>query len=118
MADTSFHPRSATLVVSREDQWTLHHVLLHRLEREAAAEAPTPLSPQLAEVVRAFETFDGGGRRFTVPQLEAICSLLAEYTGSAAWEADREGLRRLHDELTTSSSGAGPRRSRTDRHLP
>lgn len=93
------HPRTATLDASLEDQWTLHHVLLDRLEREAAAEGPSPLPPQLAEVARAFETLDAGDRHFTVPQLEAIRALLAEYLSSPAWEDDNESIERLHETV-------------------
>lgn len=97
MAHDASHPRTATLDASLEDQWSLHHVLLDRLERETAAEGPSPLPPQLVEVVRAFETLDAGDRRFTVPQLEAVRALLAEYLSSPAWEDDRESLERLHE---------------------
>jgi hypothetical protein len=99
MAHDLSYPRTATLDASLEDQWTLHHMLQDRLEREAAAEGPSPLPPQLAEVARAFEALDTGDRRFTVPQLEAIRALLAEYRSSPAWEDDRESIERLHDEF-------------------
>ena len=88
--------------VPRADQWTLHHVLLDRLEREADREVPSPLPPALVEANRAFETLDAGGRTFTLPQLHTIRAVVGEYVHSPAWEDEREGLERLHSRLGAS----------------
>lgn len=99
MTETPPPSYTETIEASRADQWTLHHVLLDRLEREADGEMPSPLPPQLVEVTTAFETLDAGDLTFTVPQLEAIRAVLGEYMHSAAWEDDHDSLERLYDHL-------------------
>ena len=91
-----------TIDVPCADQWTLHHVLLDRLEREAARETPSPLPPELVEANRAFETLDAGGRTFTLPHLHALRTVVGEYAHSPAWEDERERLERLHRRLGAS----------------
>ena len=58
-----------SLPLSRAEQWTLHHVLLHRIERESSnqGEEPPPMT-----VFCAFETLDAGETAFTDVELEAI----------------------------------------------
>lgn len=99
MSYTTSTLQTATLDASLAEQWTLHHVLLDRLDREHAEDAPTPLSPRLVEVAYAFEALDAGKRRFTIAQLEAIQPLLAEYMFSKRWADDRERLERLQDHI-------------------
>ncbi|TYL36393.1 hypothetical protein CV102_22450 [Natronococcus pandeyae] len=99
MTRTTSSLQTATLDASLAEQWTLHHVLLDRLDRERAEDTPAPLSPRLVEVSHAFETLDAGERRFTTAQLEVIQSLLAEYAVSKRWADDRERLERLQDHI-------------------
>ena len=102
MTETRSRVQTETIDVPRADQWTLHHVLLDRLEREAARETPSPLPPELVEANRAFETLDAGDRTFTTPQLHAIRTVVGEYVHSPAWEDEREALERLHRRLGAS----------------
>lgn len=88
-----------TLSLSREEQWTLHHVLLDRLRRASDAGATaTDLEPVAADgdLRGAFETLDGGECRFTLVELEAIQDVLAAYHHSTTWwEIERPRLERL-----------------------
>ena len=88
--------RPITLSLPREAQWTLHHVLLDRIEWEASAETPTHIDPPPVEVFQAFETLDGGETSFTIAQLEAIQTVLVQYHHSATqWELERAQIERL-----------------------
>lgn len=99
MPDDTHPHRPVTLSLPPEEAWTLHHVLLDRIEREAASE-PAAGSPPV-EVFRAFETLDAGGRRFTVAQLEAMQGVLAEYHHATTWwEIERARIERLLDRIT------------------
>lgn len=82
-----------SLPLSRAEQWTLHHVLLHRIERESSnqGEEPPPLT-----VFCAFETLDAGETSFTDVEFEAIQSVLAEYHHSTDWwESERAQIESL-----------------------
>lgn len=95
MPDSPHHARSIALQLPPGEQWTLHHVLLDRIERDAtAADAPSA-GPPPVEVVRAFETLDAGETRFTLAQLEAIQALLGAYHHAPSWELDRPRLEQL-----------------------
>lgn len=97
MPDAPPHPRLITLSLPPEEHWTLHHVLLDRIEREARAGDPTNVDPPL-EVFQAFETLDVGKAGFTIAQLEATQTILVEYHHSPTWwEIERSRLEhRLH----------------------
>jgi hypothetical protein len=83
-----------------EEQWTLHHVLLDRIERETTAEQTNADSPPV-EVFRAFERLDAGETSFTVAELEAIQAVLAEYHHATTWwELERARLERLLHRVT------------------
>lgn len=99
MTRTTPTRQTAMLDASLAEQWTLHHVLLDRLDRERAENTPAPLSPRLVEVAHAFETLDAGERRFTTAQLEAIRPLLTDYMFSKRWADDRERLKRLQNHI-------------------
>lgn len=89
-------PRSVTMSVPMEERWTLHHVLLDRIEQEATAVDPAEVHPPPVEVFQAFETLDAGETRFTIAQLEAIQETLAEYHHSTTWwEVERSRLEQL-----------------------
>jgi hypothetical protein len=86
------------LLLSRAEQWTLHHVLLHRIEREVAESSVEP--PSVA-VFRAFAALDAGETAFTDPELEAIQSVVAEYHYSTDWwEIERARLETRLYEVT------------------
>jgi len=94
--------RTVPLSLSPADQWTLHHVLLDRIEREPRAAEPTAIEPPPVEIFQAFETLDAGDTRLTVRQLDAIQNLLAEYHHAPAWgEVERARIERLLDRVTT-----------------
>jgi hypothetical protein len=92
-----------TLSLSREEQWTLHHVLLDRLGFGRDTGSPSlgsDLAGDGADVRRAFETLDAGGERdedgYTLAELEAIQCVLAAYHHSPTWwEVERPRLERL-----------------------
>lgn len=86
------------LSLSRAEHWTLHHVLLHRIEREATE---PDIEPPSVAVFRAFASLDAGETAFTEPELEAIQSVLAEYHYSTDWwEVERAQLETLLYEVT------------------
>lgn len=89
---TEPHQPRVTLSLPPEEHWTLHHVLLDRIERESTAEHPTRVDPPPVEVFQAFETLDAGETSFTIAQLEAIQTILTEYLCSTSLE-DRERSR-------------------------
>ena len=93
MSATRRQPRTVTLSPSLEEQWTLHHVLLDRIDREA--EEPASVDSPPVEAYRAFERLDVGKTSFTVAQLEATRAILAEYHHDPEWERDRPRLERL-----------------------
>lgn len=103
-------PRSVTLSLPREAAWTLHHVLLDRIEWEATAPSARTDPPPI-EVFRAFETLDGGETRFTIAQLEAIQTVLTEsHHSTTRWELDRAQIERLLHRITIhlDSNGVTP----------
>lgn len=96
--------RSVSLSLSRGERWTLHHVLLDRLQRRDGAGDPPP-----AELRRAFETLDGGGTRFTIAELRALRELLAAYHHSTSWwEVERPRIERLLDRVTDATGSDRP----------
>ncbi|MFC4551565.1 MULTISPECIES: hypothetical protein [Halorussus] len=95
--------RSIRLALPPDEQWTLHHVLLHRIERERTAENPTGIDPPPLEVYRAFETLDAGESRFTAGQLEAVQDVLGTYQRSTDWwELERSTLEQLLHRVATA----------------
>lgn len=101
----STHPRSArptTLSLPPEELWTLHHVLLHRIEQEQTASDTTGIEPPPLEVFQAFDALDGGESRFTAAQLEAIRDVLAtHHPSSDCWEIERPRVERLLQRVST-----------------
>ncbi|WP_440764735.1 DUF7853 family protein [Natronorubrum sp. DTA7] len=103
MPDHSAHPQSVTLSLPLEERWTLHHVLLDRIERELMAADPTTIDPPPVEVFQAFETLDAGHARFTIAQLDAIQTILAEYHHSPSWwELERPRLEALLHRVSSA----------------
>ncbi|MCU4741289.1 hypothetical protein OB955_13625 [Halobacteria archaeon AArc-m2/3/4] len=89
-------PRSITLSVPPAEQWTLHHVLCHRIERASRGKVGIGGDPPPLELCEAFETLEAGDTRFTAVQLEAIQDVLAEYHHCTDWwEVDRTRIERL-----------------------
>jgi hypothetical protein len=96
MSADSRSPRSITLPLPPDEHWTLHHVLLHRIDRETTADDTTVVNPPPLEVFHAFETLDAGSTQFSIAQLEAIQAVLAEYHHSTVWwEGERSQLEQL-----------------------
>lgn len=96
MPDNQQHPRSVTLSLPPAEHWTLHHVLLDRIEQEATAAEPVSVEPPPVAVFQAFETLDAGETSFTIAQLEAMQTVLAEYHHSTTWwELERARLEQL-----------------------
>ncbi|MDG5761190.1 hypothetical protein QA600_17815 [Natronococcus sp. A-GB1] len=103
MPSRSRPPRSTTLSLSHDEHWTLHHVLLHRIEQEETATDPTDVDSPPLELFQAFEAIDGGAVRFTDPQLEAIQTTLASYQRSTDWwELERGTLESLLEHVTNA----------------
>lgn len=87
------------LSLRRAEQWTLHHVLLHRLERGFSD--PNSVPPPAA-VFQAFTTLDSGEVSFTDAELRAIETVLAEYHHSTDWWAiERSRLESLLHHVTS-----------------
>lgn len=93
-------PRSLELGVSQAELWTLHHVLLDRIEAEWIAEKPGTVDPPSIEVFRAFETLDHGGRCFSIAELEAMQSVLAIYYHGERWETDHPRIEEFLHEIS------------------
>lgn len=88
--------RTVGLSLSDEERWTLHHVLLDRIEAESTVTDSSRVDPPPVEVFRAFERLDGGETSFTVAQLAAVRSVLSEYHHSPTWwEVERPRIERL-----------------------
>ena len=86
---------SATLSLTPEQQWTLHHVLLDRIDEESR-DVTTDADPPSVEVFHAFEMLESSSARFTLSQLTAIRELLAEYHHSPTlWEVERPQLEQV-----------------------
>jgi hypothetical protein len=100
MPEIPHHPHSVTLSLSPAEQWTLHHVLLDRIEQEAIATEPSETTPPPVEIFTAFETLNAGGTSFSIAQLEAIQPILAEYHHSPTWEFDRARIEQLLQHVT------------------
>ena len=96
MADRSRNPRPIALTLPPEEHWTLHHVLLDRITQEPTADDPATVDPPPIEVFLAFETLDAGDTQFTIAQLEAMQTVLADYHHTPTWwEIERPRLERL-----------------------
>lgn len=113
--ETPPHSRSDTLSLPREEQWTLHHVLLDRIEQEATAKDPASIDSPPVEVFQAFETLDTGETSFTIPQLTAIQTILAEYHHSPTrWEIERPQIEQLLHHVAKSKEEHQTALLRTD----
>ena len=101
MSDNHQRTGSLTLSLPPEEHWTLHHVLLHRIEQESTAENPPEVEPPPVEIFQAFDRLDAGETRFTVAQLEAMQTVLGEYHYSTTWwERERSRIERLLHRVT------------------
>jgi hypothetical protein len=95
-----------TLSLSREDEWTLHHVLLDRLGFGRDTGPPSLGSDPAgddSELRRAFEKTDTGGNDYTLAELKAMQRVLAAYHHSTTWwEVERPRLERLLHVVSTA----------------
>ncbi|MGN8216329.1 DUF7853 family protein [Halococcus salifodinae] len=100
MSNPPLPPPSVTLSLTPEQHWTLHHVLLDRIDKESTeVTADVDLPP--TEVFQAFETLDSGNTQFTLAQLEAIRDVLTMYQRSPTWwEVERPQLEQLLHRIT------------------
>ena len=99
--DPPDRPRSVNLSLPPEAVWTLHHVLLDRIEKEAAEAMPASVEAPSIEVFQAFERLEAGEPSFTIAQLEAIQTVLMEYHhASTWWELERAEIERLLHRVT------------------
>lgn len=99
MSDSSHAAPTVTLSLPRGERWTLHHVLLDRIEPGAVGGGSD--EPPAEAVFEAFDVLDGGGTRFSVDQLEAMRDVLATYHHSTTWwEVERPQVERLLHRVT------------------
>ena len=99
---SSDRPRTVTLSLSPETAWTLHHMLLDRIEQEAAETTPASVEAPPIEVFQAFETLEAGNTNFTIAQLEAIQTVLMEYHHATTWwELERAQIEQLLQQVTS-----------------
>lgn len=102
MADTPDQSQTVTLSLPLEEHWTLHHVLLDRVEQESIEEESTEVDSLPVEVFQAFETLDAGDISFTIDQLEVMQSILAEaHHSSRRWVIERSRLEQLLHRITS-----------------
>lgn len=101
MPDRSRSPRSIRLPLTPKEHWTLHHVLLHRIDQERTAVNASDVDPPPLDVFCAFETLDDGDTDFTIAQCEALKAVLSEYQQETSWgEVERARIDRLLDCVT------------------
>lgn len=101
---------TTTLSLSRAEQWTLHHVLLDRLDRLDPVEIADDAAS--AELREAFETLDSGGDTFTRGELERMQSVLARYHHRTTWwMVERPRLEGLLHSVSTALERGGERDS-------
>ncbi|WP_331234393.1 DUF7853 family protein [Natronorarus salvus] len=94
---------TVSLSLSPDEHWTLHHVLLHRIDRERTTEDPTGIDPPELAVYQAFESIDAGYTEFTDDQLAAMAGVVSEYHHSTSWwETERSTLEALLRTITSS----------------
>lgn len=104
MSDLPSTPQTISLSLAREEAWTLHHVLLDRIERESATDDPPPVN-----LYRAFESLDTGSTQFTTPQLAVIRSTLSTYHhDSSWWEIERPQVECLLQKVCESLEQHSP----------
>ena len=93
-------PPTVALSLTPEQHRTLHHVLLDRIDRESI-EVAADAGPPPVEVFQAFEMLDSGRSQFTLPQLEAVRDVLAQYQRSPTWwEVERPQIEELLHRVT------------------
>ena len=93
-------PPLVTLSLTPEQHWTLHHVLLDRIDPKSTT-VTADANPPAVEVFHAFETLESGNTRFSLPQLKAIQEVLTEYHQSPTWwEIERPQLEQLLHRVT------------------
>lgn len=95
-------PQPITLELPSDEQWTLHHILLHRIEREGRTDDATVVDPPPLEIYQAFDIVDAGESQFSVVQLEAIQDILAEYHHAATWEIERIQVESILHRIATA----------------
>ena len=62
-------PRQLTFALSRDEAWTVHHVVLDRIEAETTSADREPPS---IDVYRVFDKLEAGTERFTRSELKAM----------------------------------------------
>lgn len=92
--------RPINLALPLAAQWTLHHVLLERLDRERTTADPTGIEPPPLAVYTAFETLETGETRVTPVELEACLDVVADAHHQPAWATERGRLEGLLQTLT------------------
>ena len=107
MSENEFGTGRVTVSLSPEEQWTLHHVLLERIDQESTADDPTDVDPPSVEVFQAFERLNTGDTTFTIDELEAIRSTLASFDGEANWgKFEHARIDSLQDHITQRLAAA------------
>lgn len=103
MSSRSRSFQSTSLSPPLEEHWTLHHVLLDRIEQEQTAANATDVDSPPLELFQAFDTLDDGDLQFTDAQLEAMRDVLAEYQRSTDWwEVERSSIEQLLERITAA----------------
>lgn len=93
--------RSLALSLAPDELWTLHHVLLDRIEAELTATDATTVDPPPIAVYTAFDTLEAGEDRFTVAELEAIRDVVGQYHHRTDWwAAERDCLEQVLWHIT------------------
>lgn len=101
MSHSRHGTRSVALSPPLEERWTLHHVLLDRIEQESTAAKSSEIDPPSIEVYRAFERLDDGETSFTIHQLEAMQAVLSAYHHSPTdWELERPAIEALLERVS------------------
>jgi len=116
--DPPDRPCTVTLSSPPEAAWTLHHVLLDRIEQKAAERGPVNVEAPPIEVFRAFERLDAGETTFTIAQLDAIQTVLMEYHHATTWwELERAQIEQLLHRVTNCLNQERPPIRLTDRAI-
>ena len=92
--------RTVSLALPRDDLWTLHHVLLERLNAEQTASETATIDPPPLAVYRVFDTLDAGDTRVRIADLEAVTEVLRHDGACPPWCLGCARLAALRQQLT------------------
>lgn len=102
MDNAQTEPEPIPFDLSRNEEWTIHHVILDRIEAEWRSEGGNP--PPIT-VYRVFDKVEAGTERFKPTELRSLREELASYRESGdVPERDARSVDELLERLDTALS--------------